>query len=276
MENTEGQLTFQLIRVTIDETRFKASSNRQRDQFTGCMHAHNELAFLNRLLLFTINDTGDGELHNVAQFVQLWTVLQLLSGKLCETWKMIVERFLKSNPPDLVARLDASHKESLQWLIDYFGKEEPLKNSALRIVRDKTAFHYDRLNLTEAADNLASSDSCVYLAEHPVNSLYQMGSALVFHAISMMIAEAAGVAGTKEDRVLKGAEIARRDVSDANFRMLAVLYGLIRLLLDDMFGPQLWEPQVRVNILDAPHPSRVGIPAFIDIGSGRKAGDAPG
>jgi hypothetical protein len=190
MENTEGQLTFQLIHVTIDETRFKASSNRQRHQFTGCMHAHNELAFLNRLLLFTINDTGDGELHNVAQFVQLWTVLQLLSGKLCETWKMIVERFLKSNPPDLVARLDASHKESLQWLIDYFGKEEPFKNSALRIVRDKTAFHYDRLNLTEAADNLASSDSCVYLAEYPVNSLYQMGSALIDNATQQLHTQA--------------------------------------------------------------------------------------
>lgn len=38
----------------------------------------------------------------------------------------------------------------LQWLTDYFGKDKPFKDSALKIIRNKTAFHYDRLNLTEA------------------------------------------------------------------------------------------------------------------------------
>jgi hypothetical protein len=40
---------FQLIHLTIDQGRLKSADNRVRNQFVGCMHAHNELAVLNRL-----------------------------------------------------------------------------------------------------------------------------------------------------------------------------------------------------------------------------------
>ena len=146
---------FQLIHLTVDEGRLKGASNRLRNQFVGCMHAHNELTMLNRLLMFTMNDTGDGELHNSAQSVQMWCMLQLLAAKLFETWVMFNKRFLQANPPDVVARLEPAHQASLQWLTDYFGKDKPFKDSALKIIRDKTAFHYDRLNLTEATAPVA-------------------------------------------------------------------------------------------------------------------------
>ncbi len=58
---------FQLIHVTVDEALLTSASNRLRNQFVGCTHAHNELTILNRLLMFSMNDTGDGELHNSAQ-----------------------------------------------------------------------------------------------------------------------------------------------------------------------------------------------------------------
>jgi hypothetical protein len=49
--------------------------------------------------------------------------------------------------------------------------------------------------------------------------------------------------------------------------MHTLLYGLIRLLMDDVRGqPAENEQQVRINVLDAPSPERVGMPAFIDIG----------
>ena len=67
--------------------------------------------------------------------------------------------------------------------------------TALEIIRDKTAFHYDRLNLTEATDNLAAGENSLYLAQHPANSLYYMGSALVFRAIFAMIADKADGVG---------------------------------------------------------------------------------
>lgn len=261
---------FQLIRITVDEARLKGTTNRVRNQFVGCMHAHNELTILNRLLMFTMNDTGDGELHNSAQSVQMWFMLQLLAAKTFETWVMLTERFLQSNPPDVVPRLEPAQQASLQWLADYFGNAQPFKDSALKIIRDKTAFHYDRLNLTEAVDKLAAGENSLYLAQHPANSLYYMGSALVFRAAFAMIAEKAdGTAiGGHGERVQKGTKIALDDVNKPNWHMHTLLYGLIRLLMDDVMGqPAENAQQVRINVLDAPAPERVGIPAFIDIGS---------
>jgi hypothetical protein len=261
---------FELIQITVDEERLIGASNRLRNQFVGCMHAHNELTILNRLLMFTMNETGDGELHNSAQSVQMWCMMQLLAAKLFETWAMLVGRFLQSNPPDVVARLEPAHQESLKWLTNYFGSGQPFNDSALKIIRDKTAFHYDRLNLTEAADNLAVGENSLYLAQHPANSLYYMGSALVFRAIFAMIADKSDGAanGSHGERVHKGTEIALEDASKANWHMHAVLYGLINLLMDDIRGqPAANEQQVRISVLDAPAPERVSIPTFIDIGS---------
>jgi hypothetical protein len=259
---------FQLIHVTIDEERLSKANNRLRNQFVGCMHAHNELTILNRLLMFTMNDTGDGALHDSARSVQMWFMLQLLAAKLFETWVMLTERFLQSNPPDVVGRLEPTHKASMEWLTDYFGKRHPFNLCALKIIRDKTAFHYDRINITEAAANLAVGENSIYLAQHPANSLYYMGSALVFRAAFAMIADTAEGANncSHEERVHKGTKIALEDASKANWHMHAVLYGLIKALMDHILGPAENEQQVRINVLDAPAPEHVGIPAFIDIG----------
>jgi hypothetical protein len=104
---------FQLIQLQIEGAALKKLPNRQRNQLIGCMHAHNELAVLNRLLMFSLNDVGEGELHDQAHGVQMWCVLQVLTGKLFETWNMLSERFLRSNPDDpAVAQLSDKHKKA--------------------------------------------------------------------------------------------------------------------------------------------------------------------
>src|SRR6266702_3221987 len=50
-------------RHTISERNLRKLPNRERNQLFGCMHAHNELTALNRLLMFSMNDTTDGDLH---------------------------------------------------------------------------------------------------------------------------------------------------------------------------------------------------------------------
>ena len=84
-----------------------------------------------------------------------------------------------------------------------------------------------------------------------------------------MIADKAGAAAN--DLTRNAFSRARRSrwmmLAKANLQMHALLYGLIKLLMDDVMGqPAENEQQVRINVLDAPAPERVGIPAFIDIG----------
>jgi hypothetical protein len=59
------------------------------------------------------------------------------------------------------------------------------------VIRDKTAFHYDKLNLEEAVNNLAAGENTIYLAQHSANSLYYVGSAIVFRTAFAMIADRA-------------------------------------------------------------------------------------
>jgi hypothetical protein len=261
---------FQIIQIEIAEEELRKLPNRQRNQLVGCMHAHNEVAILNRLLLFSMNDTGEGDLHNAAQSIQMWCLLQILVGKLFETWNMLIERFLKANPEDpAVVGLEADHKASLGWLKEYFGVDHPLKENALRTVRDKTAFHYDKLNLTEAVANLAEHENILYLAQHPANSLYYVGSSVVFRTVFAMIAdEATDTAGlTHDERTNRGFGITRDEVQVADLHMHKVLYGLVRNLLDNAFGKPLdAREQTRINVIGAPTPEKVGLPAFVDIG----------
>src|SRR5215469_10412650 len=113
---------FQIIELKIDEPAIQKLSNRARNQLTGCMHAHNELAILNRLLMFSMNFSEEGEFHDSARSVQMWCLLQVLVGKLFETWNMLCERFLRAQPQDpAIVSLSDEQRASLKWLTNYFG-----------------------------------------------------------------------------------------------------------------------------------------------------------
>ena len=113
----EQSNTVRILTYPIDEATLKTLDNRRRNQLFGCMHAHNELSYLNRLLLFTQNATADGELHDHAQSIQMWCTLQILAGKLFETWRMLADRILRAKPADpIIAALCPDHQASLGFL----------------------------------------------------------------------------------------------------------------------------------------------------------------
>ena len=239
----EGSVSqnFEIIQLEIDEAPLRALDNRRRNQLVGCMHAHNELAILNRVLMYSMSRTGEGELHDSAQSVQMWCFLQVLAGKLLETWGMLTDRFLKASPRDTaLTRLSPEHKASLEWLEEYFGLGVA-KDNSLRIIRDKTAFHYDKLGVDEALNNLAMRENYVYLAEHPANCLYYVGSMLIFRTVFAMIADRAKDTSrlTHDERTKIGTAIATSEAAQVNFHMHLLLYGLISGGLEGALGKPL-------------------------------------
>ncbi len=200
--------------------------------------------------------------------VQMWSIMQILTGKLLETWNMIGERFLKANPVDpVIARLSALHQKSLAWLKDYFG-EGKAKDTPLRTIRDKTAFHYDRLNLDESVDNLTAPECRVYLAQHPANGLYYVGSALVFRTVFSMVADQTMDTAVMNsgERMAAGVQITLQHVNEANLHLHNVLYGVIAFLMEQAFGkPVEAVEQLRIPVVGAPKPEQVGLPMFLDI-----------
>ena len=265
---------FEIIELAIDETKIQQLDVRRRNQLVGCMHAHNELTALNRILMFSMNNTGVGELHDSAQSVQMWCLLQVLAAKIYETWIMLSERLLKASPVDpALTKLSPEHRASLTWVTDYFASG---RSNVLRIIRDKTAFHYDKLNMDDAIFGLSARENVVYLAEHPANSLYYIGSSLVFRSVFAMIADGAQdtAALTHGERTNLGFRIACEEVRNANLHVHLLLYGLIENLLETTLGKPIHEmEQVRIPIQDAPDPDHVGLPTFIHIGQPNSAAE---
>jgi hypothetical protein len=150
----------------------------------------------------------------------------------------------------------------------YF-RDERSKDTPLRTIRNKTAFHYDKLNLAEAVNNLAEAESRVYLAQHPANGLYYVGSALVFGTVFAMIADKGKdtAAMTHGERIKEGVRVTLDDVNHVNLHMHEVLYGLIASVLEKTCQlPTKGSDQIRVQILDAPRPTKIVLPMFIDVG----------
>jgi hypothetical protein len=257
--------TIEIRTLTIDDGAIRALNVRARNQMFGCMHAHNELTALNRLLMFSMNETGSGELHDSAYSAQMWCILQLLSGKLFETWKMINGSVLSGKKGDAILHaLDAAQTASVSWLRNYFG-DRNYKSSPLKFVRDTTAFHYGGLDFGESLKNLAKGESDIFLAQRPANTLYWIGTALVFRTLYAKIAEAAGHKGLSHgDRVHKGANIVVQDAALANQHMHIVLYGLIKAQLDTALGDRM--KHVGVLSVQGIDPDKVKLPTFVDLG----------
>lgn len=121
-----------ILSFTIEDSVLRRFANRRRNQLFGCIHAHNELTFLNRLLLFTKNSTADGELYDHAQSIQMWCVFQVLAGKIFETWEMLTKRISLAKPVDpIVCTLSLSQQANLAWLLGYFGDKNSRKRTSI-------------------------------------------------------------------------------------------------------------------------------------------------
>jgi hypothetical protein len=228
----------------LDDEILRTMDPRKRNQLLGCMHAHNQLSFLNRLLIFSQNPVTEGELHDHAQSSQMWCLLQLLTGKVYETWNMLDERFSLSKSAAkqdaVVAGLDEQYRKSLLWLREY-SSPKGLNNKPIVMLRNNTAFHYAGLDMGRAVKSLMPDEKAFHIARHPTNTLCWVGFAVVFKTIFAEIAVRAKPTETRtyDQSFADGLQLVFDDVNEANFHLPYVLYGLIEGLLEDALGQPL-------------------------------------
>jgi hypothetical protein len=252
----------------LDDATIRKLDHRKRSQLLGCMHAHNELTFLSRLLVFSQTPVSEGNLHDQAQTSQMWCVFQLLAGKLYETWIMLSKRFVFSHGPqrDAVVRaLNQQHQASLQWLLKYFSPKG-INKKPIVMLRNKTAFHYGGLDMAEALHNLVTDEKTFHIAPHPANTLYWVGSAAVFGAVFAEIATIADPVSKRPHAqcVNDGFNLLQADVGDANIHMHALLYGLIKGLTEDVMGHPLGDGELTI-IDGVPGSKDAAIPPWLYI-----------
>src|ERR1700722_2856718 len=126
----------------------------------------------------------------------------------------------------VIRALDAQQRVSLIWLREYFSGKG-VNSKSIVMLRNNTAFHYGGLDVGQAVTNLAPEGKTFHLAQHPVNTLYWIGSAVVFGTIFAEIALKANPADarTHVERVQGGLDLLINDVNQANFYLPQLLYG---------------------------------------------------
>ena len=164
-----------------------------------------------------------------------------------------------------VDSLNDDFKTSHIWLNSYFGS----KTNSVKYVRNTTAFHYEGLDFGQSLRNLAKGDRNIFLEtqSHPMNSIYFVGSAVVFRTLFAKIAEDYGgtVGLNHEERVRKGQEIVIADANSVHFHMHKLLYGLIKALVEKALGSTL--KPVGFLSVQGVVPEEVKLPMFLDMGS---------
>lgn len=256
-----------ILRVQVGDKELRNLTAQQRNLLFGCMHAHNEITALSKLLMFSETPTADGNAPDAMRVVQFWCLLQLVAGKLFETWSLVSKQLL-SRREDLGVRFSANHSTSEDWLRAYFGYPQP-KLSAIKLMRDKTAFHYQGLDFGQSLKHTGENENNIYLARHPANSNYYLGSVVTFRAIFALIAGIGAGAAVKpsnyDELAVQGADIVARDVREADMHMHNWLYAIIEGLLKIARGGSI-NPDGVIQITGMPDPGQVMLPGFIKIG----------
>jgi hypothetical protein len=91
-------------------------------------------------------------------------------------------------------------------------------------IRDRAAFHYEKLNLEQAIADLSHEEGRLYLSMHPANTLYYAGSTLVFSTVSALMADRAidTKSMTHIGRMSIGVKITMDDLSVVNLKLHSV------------------------------------------------------
>ena len=122
--------------------------------------------------------------------------------------------------------------------------------------------------MTKPSPLFSDEERRVYLAQHPINGLYYLGSPLVFRTVFAMIADKSGDTSNMSqiERMQKGVKIALADLNKVNIHLNGILYGIISAALDAPELAPLNKPErLLIPVIDAPKTKSVGLPMFVDI-----------
>lgn len=163
--------------VQMPKTSLDRISHEERQFFLLCGHVANEINVLNKLFYWASNFDESEEIITRAHMAQSLVIGKLLTGKLWEAWKIIQQRFVRSNlSDDYRPSLEDEAQTALKNLERYFAN----KDNVVRKVRNWFAFHYDWRKIAAGYnDDLKDDDLYFYIGENHANSMYYASEVVV-------------------------------------------------------------------------------------------------
>jgi hypothetical protein len=137
-----------LIHVQIPRKDLLKVPRSDRLLFIGLAHIYNEINAISKLLRWSATGDPDNIAGRHGQIANIYLFIQLLAGKLFESWEVFKRIYYKSKLSIIYnKRLDPKASKALDFIKDYFVKQKLIKE-----IRNFYSFHYSPEKLDDALE----------------------------------------------------------------------------------------------------------------------------
>jgi hypothetical protein len=168
-----------LIHVQIPRNDLINLPRNKRILFIGLAHIYNEINAIMKLLRWSAACNPDNIAGRHGQSATIYLFIQLLAGKLFESWEVFKKIFYKSKLSITYnKRLDSKASEALDYIKDYFDTQKLVKE-----IRNFYSFHYSPEKLDDALGK-SDTDLDIYLERGlSPNNLFYFVEDLLFTSL---------------------------------------------------------------------------------------------
>lgn len=241
--------------LQIPKSDLETIPKAKRNIFLLFGHVHDELTFLNKLLLL-VSDTDSRGVERQAMATQAMIVGRLYCGKLNEAWEMIRKRYLKKNIEKVInPQLSERGRDALDYLMNYFSDRKNL----LHRIRNDYSFHYNVKHIPGSLDQF--DDDHIFpliMADHVANSLHRCSEEFI--TVGMLSATAETDTQRAMDRMFK-------DIIIVGGRMITFLGTVAAAIVHAHLGRSLDDFKYQEHEIDAYRDlTEFKIPYFMELG----------
>lgn len=246
-----------VLRIPIPKDRLTALARDERVLFLLLGYVSNQIAMLQKLVVFSLNTQPVGEPDQYATGVQSEMLVRMLVGAVNEAWRLVESRFI-SNPigKQYSSLLDAGGQQALLALKRQFGS-----SNLLATIRNNYAFHHPKSDEVEEAFQMVAGDQglndgwCFYFSQHGYNTMFFLSDVIIIQGIF----RAAGIQDFAE-----GQRKLIKEVTDAANNLLEFAKAFTKAIWVRHFGSEIICDKV-FDVTNAPIIDEVSIPFFVTL-----------
>src|SRR5262249_16641975 len=169
-----------LIQVNFSKAQLDKLPKDDRIFFVQLAHFLDEIAILNKCLMFSGQTEAETEAQRSATAIQNLFFIRMLAGKVNEGWEMLEKSYFATKLSQKYYKcLPNEARESIDKLGRYFGR-----SNLIHRLRNEYAFHYKRENIDSEIEAFKRDVILtMFLTEHRGNDLFVFSDTIINYSI---------------------------------------------------------------------------------------------
>jgi hypothetical protein len=248
-----------VLKIAVSKERLRAMPADERALMIILGHAANQISEFSKLVIFSSNKDGNGEIEQKLSAAQTQMLVRVLVGVLNEALRLVQQRFLSSPiGRNYIPRLDPGGKDALARLKGVLGNSNILSK-----LRSNYVFHHPFDSDVNAAFDVAANDPSFddewawYFSLSNYNSFYFASDFVMMHGMMAAIGETDLVSAQRK---------LMDEIQVVSHAMTEFIMSLTRAFWLRHFGDTM-DARVCAKLADSPDIFEIWIPFFVKVPS---------